>query len=113
MQFFSRLHKFGVKGPYPNAVRRSQLHEAAILGEGVQPAFKIAHFMAGQFGRQLFKDLHDRVFCQLPVLQVFEADAKEEVEVSLIQHGEDLQVPGMAVLSDKFEVGRVGSISIG
>jgi len=62
MQFFGRLHKFGIEGADPDPAGGSQLHEAVVLCQHIQPTLKVGDFVPDQLCSQLLEDLHDRVF---------------------------------------------------
>ena len=57
----------------------------------------MGYLMFEQFLRQFFEDLHDGIPGGLSFPEVFETDAIQQVEVSLVKPGQDFKVGRLAV----------------
>ena len=74
----------------------------------------MGYLMFEQFLRQFFEDLHDGIPGGLSFAEVFETDAIQQIEVSLVKPGQDLQVGRLAVGGDEFLVrGRISPLFTG
>ncbi len=90
------------------------MHQAVILSKGIQPAFKMAHFVPEQFLSQLLEEVHDSILGCFRFGEVFETDAVEQVEVSLVELREYFQVLRLSVSCDQdLVVGWVGCAGMG
>jgi hypothetical protein len=76
------------------ALFRSQLHQAMIPGDDMQPGLEIVYFPFGNFYDEFFENLHGGIPAGFPVFQVFKADAKHKVHILLIQLPQVFQIAG-------------------
>ena len=89
----------------------SQLHEAFIFSEHIQPAFEVFYVLIGQLDKELFKHLHTQVFRSLCSLQILHANPENQVAIAFIQLTNQCVITTLAISVNQLLIAVLGNIS--
>jgi hypothetical protein len=78
----------------------------------MEPALKVMDFMLEQALQKPFDDFHHGILRIIFINKVLQADAIDEVGISLEKDGDHFGIPGIPVFEDQFMVCKVMKVSI-
>jgi hypothetical protein len=84
-----------------NPFAASQFHKAVILGQHIQPAFKVGHLVVGQFPGQLFENLDNGILSIIPVSQIFQGDPVNQMHIAGVEAPQQIEIAGTQEIDEQ------------